>query len=267
MSIITDHHVHSEFSGDCNTPMEDIVERALELGLKEVIFTDHMDFDYPSDEISFEIDYEEYMKRINKLRVEYKGINILMGVEIGYQPHLNHRLNQLLNSYPFDLVICSIHALDGLELDKGDLFKGKTQHEGYMRYLQSLKLCVENYDNCDVYGHLDFIIRYGNFQNRVLKYEDYKEIVDEILHLIISKGKGIEVNTSGLRYNLGYVHPNKDILKRYLELGGEIVTLGSDSHRVEDLCADFQHAVKELKGIGFTKITKFKNRNPIFVNI
>ena len=267
MNIITDHHVHSEFSGDCNTPIDDVVKRAIELGLKEVMFTDHQDFDYPSDEICFEINIEEYVEKIKKLREKYKEIDILMGIEIGYQPDLNDKINNLLNSHPFDFVICSIHAWNGIELDKGDLFKGKTQQEGYREYFENLKYCVENFENCDVYGHLDFIVRYGNFENKTLRYEDYKDIIDEILKIIINNGKGIEINTSGLRYNLNTMHPNKDILKRYLELGGKIITLGSDAHLAEDLCSDFDIAIKELKEIGFKEITTFKNRKPSFIKI
>ncbi len=267
MSIITDHHVHSEFSGDCNTPIDDVVKRAIKLGLKEVMFTDHQDFDYPSNEICFELNIEEYVEKIKKLREKYKEIDILMGIEIGYQPNLNDKINNLLNSHPFDFVICSIHAWNGIELDTGDLFKGKTQEEGYREYFENLKYCVENFDNCDVYGHLDFIVRYGNFENKTLRYEDYKDIIDEILKIIINNGKGIEVNTSGLRYNLNTMHPNKDILKRYLELGGRIITIGSDAHFAEDLCSDFDKAIKELKEIGFKEITTFKNRKPSFIKI
>ncbi|MEW9095315.1 MAG: histidinol-phosphatase HisJ family protein [Clostridiaceae bacterium] len=267
MSIYTDHHVHTEFSGDCNTPMEDIINRAIELGLKEVIFTDHVDFDYPSNEIHFEIDYEVYMKKIEKLREQHKKIDILLGVEIGYQYHLNSRINELLNAYPFDFVICSIHALEGVELDKGDLFKTRTQEEGYRTYLESLKYTIENFHNCDVYGHLDFIVRYGNFNNKVLRYQDYKDIIDEILCLIISKGKGIELNTSGLRYNLNSMHPNREILERYFELGGRIITIGSDAHTLKDLCSNFHIAIEELKEIGFKEITTFKNRKPKFIKI
>ncbi|CAH2214581.1 histidinol-phosphatase HisJ family protein [Tepidibacter aestuarii] len=267
MRFITDHHVHTEFSGDCNTPMEDVINRAIELGLKEVMFTDHVDFDFPNNKISFEIDYEEYMRSINKFRKKYKEIDILMGVEIGYQPNLNNKIDKLLSSYDFDFVIGSIHAWEGIELDTGNLFKGKSQQEGYIKYFEMLKHTIENFDNCDVYGHLDFIVRYGNFKNKVLKYEDYKAIIDEILYMIIKNGKGIEVNTSGLRYKLDNFHPSKDILTRYFEMGGEIITLGSDAHRCKDLCADFDIAIDQLKKIGFKQITQFKNRKPSFIKI
>ena len=264
---ITDHHVHTEFSGDCSTPMEVIINRAAELGSKEVMFTDHVDFDYPSKDIYFEVDYKKYIKVLEKLRVQYKEMDILMGIEVGYQPGLNERINQLLNSYEFDFVICSIHAWNGAELDKGDLFKGKSQEEGYRAYFESLKYTIENFDNFDVVGHLDFINRYGDFENKTIRYEDYKNILDEILSMIINKGKGIELNTSGLRYELNSMHPSRKILRRYLELGGKIITVGSDAHVLKDLCADFDKAIVELKEIGFKEITTFKNRKRNFIKI
>ncbi|MGV8981886.1 histidinol-phosphatase HisJ family protein [Clostridium sp.] len=264
---ITDHHVHTEFSGECSTPMEVIINRAMLLGLKEVMFTDHLDFDYPSADICFEVDYKKYIEVLEKLTVQYSDMDILLGIEVGYQPGLNERINQLLNSHDFDFVICSIHAWNGAALDKGDLFKGRSQEEGYRAYFDILKYTIENFDNFDVIGHLDFIVRYGDFENKSIRYEDYKIILDEILSLIIKKGKGIELNTSGLRYKLSSMHPSRQILTRYFELGGRIITIGSDAHKLNDLYADFDKAILELKEIGFSEITTFKNRKPNFIKI
>lgn len=150
--IFTDHHVHTEFSGDCSTPMGNILNRAVELGLKEVMFTDHVDFEYPSKYISFDVDFEKYIKVLDKFRSQYTEVDILMGVEVGYQPNLNGRINQLLNSYEFDFVICSVHAWNGVEFDKGGLFKGRSQEEGYRAYFDCLKYTIENFDNFDVFG-------------------------------------------------------------------------------------------------------------------
>jgi len=264
---ITDHHVHTEFSGDCSTPMEVIINRAAQLGLKEVMFTDHVDFDYPSVDICFEVDYKKYIKILEKLTVQYSEMDILVGIEVGYQPGLNKRINQLLNSYHFDFVICSIHAWNGAALDKGDLFKGRSQEEGYRAYFDILKYTIENFDNFDVIGHLDFIVRYGDFEDKSIRYEDYKNILDEILLMIIKKGKGIELNTSGLRYKLSSMHPSLEILTRYFELGGRIITMGSDAHVLKDLYADFDKAIGQLKEIGFSEIAAFKNRKPNFIKI
>lgn len=260
-----DQHVHTGFSGDSDIPMEDMVKRAIELGLKEITFTDHVDYDYFDCGLWFEVDYDKYIKEIERLKEKYSEIDILLGIEIGYQPHLHERLNKLLNTYPFDFVLCSLHMCEGCDLYSGGFFEGRTQKESYRRYLEEIKYCVQNYDNFDVVGHLDVIIRYGDFVNKELKYENYRDILDDIFKIIIDKNKGIELNTSGLRYGLKDMHPGKDILKRYFELGGRIITLGSDAHKPADLCKDFEKAIAELKEIGFTKIAKFEKRKPLFI--
>lgn len=267
INLIIDSHVHTEFSPDANSNMEEIIKKSIEMGLKQVVFTDHVDLDSPDKLFSQEINYVNYMKRIKELKFKYTNIEILMGVEIGYQPHLNKRLNNFLKSYPFDFVICSIHSCDGLDFYNGDFFKGRSERESYMRYFETIKSSIENYANYDVYGHLDAIVRYSSFSGKKLNYTEFKEILDNILELIIKNGKGIELNTSGLRYGLKSMHPNEEILKRYFELGGEILTLGSDAHNTKDLHADFKKAIKLLKKIGFKKITKFEKRAPIFIEI
>ena len=167
MGILIDQHVHSDFSPDSKTSMEKMIRRAVELGLKEITFTDHVDYDYPdiNGEL-FEVNYDDYMEEIEKLKSKYSEINILMGVEVGYQPHLIERIDKLVNSYPFDFVIGSIHTCDGMDLYTGEFFKGKTKKESYQRYLENIKHCVNNFDNCDVFGHLDVIIRYGKFEKQ-----------------------------------------------------------------------------------------------------
>ncbi len=266
MIKIIDSHVHSDFSTDSNVPMEEIIKHHLMLGLDTVIFTDHVDYDYP-DNIVFDIDFQKYTKHMELLRQRHRDIEILMGVEIGYQKHLNEKLNKLINSHPFDFVIASIHACGGKEFCNNGFFDGKTQKESYREYFEAVKYMVQNYDDYDVVGHLDFIVRYGQFVKKELKYIYFKDIIDEVLLTIIQKGKGIELNTSGLRYGLGIMHPSKCVLERYFELGGEIVTLGSDSHRVEDLFSDFNIAINDLKSIGFNRIAYFKERQPQFIEI
>ncbi|PAB57878.1 histidinol-phosphatase HisJ family protein [Anaeromicrobium sediminis] len=267
MKNIIDHHVHTDFSADSTTPPEEIIHKAKSLNLSGVMFTDHVDYDYPDENINFGIDYSLYMKKLEDLRKEHQNMKILMGVEIGYQPHIHHKLNELLNNYPFDFVIASLHTCDGNDFYRGDFFKGRTKEESYRKYFEGLLHLVKNYDNYDVLGHFDFIIRYVPYEEKKINYEDFKDIIDEILMEVIKKNKGIEVNTSGIRYNLEEVHPSREILKRYLELGGEIVTIGSDAHYSEDLCRDFDYAINLLKELGYKRITLFEKRKPNFIDI
>lgn len=267
MSFYADYHVHTSFSGDCNAPMEKMIKKAIRLGLKEIAFTDHVDFDYPDP--SFEaIDYDVYIEEFSRLKKQYQGrINLVLGVEVGYQPHVRDNIEKVLRHYPFDFVICSTHMADRLDFYTGDFFKAKRQDEAYRRYFENVLEAVQQFNNYDVYGHLDFIVRYGDFPEKTLCYADYKDIIDEILKKIIANGSGIEINTSGYRYKLNQLHPQAAIVKRYFELGGEIITIGSDAHQTEDLCSHFTTAYQLLKELNITHIATFKNRQVHFVKI
>ena len=265
---LIDHHVHTSYSPDADplATMEAYIKKAKTLKLGGLMFTDHVDLDTPVELFQPQIDYEAYFKHIKQLR-KTVDFPIYMGVEIGYQPHLNETLNTFLSKHAFDFVINSIHLGDGLDFYNHDFFINKTQEEAYKRYFEICLETVQNYDNYDVFGHLDYIVRYGGYENKSYQFSDYEGLIESILNTIIQKGKGIELNTSGLRYGLGVMHPMKDLLKKYKALGGTIITLGSDAHKVKDLTSDFEQAIKELKSIGFTHLTQFVNRQPYFIEI
>jgi histidinol-phosphatase (PHP family) len=248
--------------------MEEQIQKAISIGLQEIAFTDHVDYDYPDQKFPFMIDYDKYLITFSNLKNKYKqDIDIVLGIEIGFQSHVVNKINNLLSNYPFDFIICSTHVADRLDLYNGDFFKGKEQKNAYLRYFEVVLDCVKAYQNYDVFGHLDYIVRYGNYPCKQLSYYDYKDIVDSILKTLIENGHGIEINTSGYRYKLNQTHPQLDILKRYKELGGEIITIGSDAHKTQDLCSHFDTAYDMLKSVGFDSIATFRQRKPRFINI
>ena len=259
-----DHHVHTSFSPDSFEPMEEYILKAKELGLSTLMFTDHVDYGSPDSIFDTNPDYYAYQKKLKELESEY-SIRLLMGVELGYIPRTRDRNDALLNAHQFDFVILSIHYLDDLDFSNGDFFINKTPYEAYQRYYEAALDTVTNYANFDVFGHLDFIVRYGD--REVYKYDDYKEIIDKILKTLISKNKGLDLNTSGYRYDLNDFHPAKEILRRYKELGGEIITLGSDAHKKEDIQANFKEAIETLKSLGYTHVTHFEKRKPYQIKI
>ena len=192
--MFNDYHMHSSFSNDSKSDMEDMIKKSIELGLKEICFTDHVDYDTDSDD-DWEIDYNKYFDKINYLQNKYKNnISIKKGIEIGLQKQIINRCNNDINQYPFDFVICSQHAINRSDLYFGNFFLDKTQHEAYEHYYTELYDIINIYKNYSVLGHLDLVKRYGNY-GKVLDDKLFDDIIEAILKQAIYDGKGIEVNT------------------------------------------------------------------------
>ncbi len=272
--IISDYHVHSEFSSDSQAPMEQVIERAIKLGLKKLCFTDHMDYDYPDTEnLSFVFDIKDYWQKIAQLKKYYaKQIEILTGIELGLQPHLTEQLNLLTKENLFDFIIGSTHVVDHVDPYFPEFWITRSKSEGIRRYFESIIENCRAFQNFHVYGHIDYIIRYapketdanGRLVMPDYSYSDYADLLDEVLKTILSYGKGIEINTAGLKYGLGYAHPKAEIIKRYKELGGELITIGSDAHKPEHLCYDFSAIPDLLKDLGFRYYATFKEGKPVY---
>jgi len=263
--MVSDYHLHSDFSGDCKVPMGDMIQAAIEKGIQRLCFTDHHDLDFPSTTIDFTLDLEGYTSAINQFKERFGSqITLLAGIEFGMQSHLYSQLHDLISRYNFDFVLASSHLSKGNDVYDPIYFETRSQKEGYLEYFEDMLGHVKNCQDFDVYAHLDYVIRYGKFKNKTMVYADYCELLDEILVTLIKNGKGIELNTSGIRYGLGHPHPSPSILKRYYELGGTIVTLGSDAHHPKHLISHFEDGRKLLQSIGFKYHTTYIKRQAEF---
>lgn len=259
-----DFHMHSDFSEDCSTPMEATIEAAIEKGFTKICFTEHVDYDYPDPDFIFDLDTVNYERKIRQMQKEYGDqITIKKGIEIGIQPHLFERYHRLLNEESFDFIICSMHAADRKDLHNGDFFENRTPVEAYRYYYEELLYCVQHFERYSILGHIDLVKRY----KKLASDENFHDIIGEIFKTIIPKGKGIEVNTSGFAYGLGSAMPSRDILELYYELGGEIITIGSDAHKPEHVGHCFQEVLMQLSQIGFRYIATFSNEKPTFHKI
>ena len=262
-----DVHMHCGFSNDSETRPEDMVESAIAKGLSVICFTDHYDKDNLDwgDEAIFDV--ESYFQKMIELQEEYRDqIDIRIGAEIGMQPYLAEYYQEFMAQHPFDFVIGSVHAV--LEHDVAlDFFQKHSDPEGYKIYFEEMLQDVQKIKSYDVLGHLDYIVRYSNQGSKGFDLNDYMDIIEEILKQVIAHGKGIEMNMSGLKYGLGAPHPQPEIIKRYRELGGEIITVGADGHIPEHIAYDYHLADDILKSCGFKYYTEFKGRKPLFVKI
>ncbi|MCD8035944.1 MAG: histidinol-phosphatase HisJ family protein, partial [Clostridiales bacterium] len=264
----SDYHVHTKFSTDSSAEMTDMIDKAVSLGLSEIMFTDHMDIDFPDKNMPFSLYYPDYSEAINLNKVIYmKKINVFIGVEMGLQKHIVRDARMFTEFNPFDFVIGSTHVVDGIDVSYPEFFEGKTKKEAYTQYFESVLENAKFHDCYNVYGHLDYINRYAPYDDNSLEYIDYREIIDEILKVLVDKGKGLDVNTSGYRYGIVRPYPQLDILKRFKELGGEIITVGSDAHRPEDIADHFDNAYEIIRAAGFKAIASFRNKKASFVDL
>lgn len=263
---LVDCHVHCDYSDDCSTPAHCEVERAIEMRLKGITFTDHYDIDYPNPRYHFEFDVVSRRTFIHDLQQRYiNRLNIFHGIEIGIQPHVIEQSREVIKDGHFDCVICSTHAVDGYSLcSQSEYYEGKSKEQAYSRYLNEIYYAISNFKDYDIVGHIGYVRRYGPYEDRSMPYEQYSDILDLILKKVIEDGKGIEINTSGYAYKLGTPIPELDIIKRYKALGGEIITIGSDAHMVERVGDSFEFAVSMLKKSGFKYAAYFKDRKPTF---
>ena len=196
--ILWDCHMHSSFSADSDTSMEDMILEAIRRGLHGICFTEHLDPDYPPtpDNETFELDLAGYQNTLYALRDKYRSeLEIHYGIELGLQPHLEASFRELLETVPFDFVIGSSHVVHGYDPYYKEFFKNRRESECYMEYFESILENLAVFSEMDVYGHIDYVVRYGPNQNREYSYGRYQDILDEILRTIISRGCGIPVDS------------------------------------------------------------------------
>ncbi len=263
MKVLSDYHVHTSFSGDCKIVAEVMIEEAIQKGIRHLCLTDHMDYDYIDSAVCFEFDTAEYFRRLLPMKEKYADqIDLAIGIELGLQPYLSKKHHNLVFSHSFDFILGSVHLVHCKDPYYPAYFQGREEEDAYQEYFQCVLQNLEAYSNFDVFGHLDYVVRYGPNQNTYYSYQKYQEIIDEILRSLIKKDIGLEVNTGGYKYGLGVPNPCPEIICRYRELGGKIITLGSDAHDPAFLSYEFERAATLLKSCGFSSYYIFHNRKP-----
>ncbi|MDR1706217.1 MAG: histidinol-phosphatase HisJ family protein [Clostridiales bacterium] len=266
--ISTDYHIHTHYSGDSNTPPEQAVKQAISIGLKEIAITDHLDFLDDTLVPESPVNLRKYAEEIESLQKRYAGaIIIKLGLEVGFDPGMARKLNVLTDPFPFDFIIGSSHDIDGRGIFNEDFYAGRPKAEAYGEYFDHVLRVIEARPDFSVYGHLDVIERYGRYPDKALYYDEHEEAIEAVLKALIKTGKGIEANSSGYRYSLGHATPQPLILKRYKELGGELITVGSDAHRLQDIGAGFDLTRETLLALGYRYITLFDRMKPRMVKL
>ncbi len=266
--ILSDNHIHSRFSSDSETNPEDIINAAINLNFNGLCFTEHHDIDFPPDQnptMDFQLDTVSYFEEMTSLKEKYKDtIDIGIGVELGLMSKIADKVNAYANSYSFDFIIGSTHLINGIDPYYPHYYEGKTELQAYGEFFEATLENVLSTNSYDVYGHLDYVIRYGPNKADKYYFKDYADIFEAILKVIVENGKGIEINTGSLYKGLAFPHPKQEIIKLYKELGGEIITIGSDAHFSKHVGYGFDIAHDILLDCDFKYYTTFRDRKPTF---
>lgn len=287
--MYADYHLHCEYSDDSNEPMENQIQKAITLGLDEMCFTDHVDYgikrdwDDPEgiiirhaiehgkevDLVLANVNYPKYFTALNMYQKKYaSSISIKKGLEFGIQSITVDAYEKLYASYQDDLdfVLFSMHQVNNLEFWTQDFQKGKTQKQYNDEYYKEIYQTMQIFHHYSCLAHLDLLARYD--ENGIYPFENEKDIIAEILKYAIRDGKGIEINTSSWKYGLKDTQPSRAILKLYKDLGGKIITVGSDAHETKYLASHIKDAYAILKNeIGINEICTFDHMQPIFHKI
>ncbi len=249
--------------------MDTEIQTALTKGLTDLCFTEHWDVDFPETEELpadfFSLDTEQYRKTFLREKEKYAGkIRLGYGVELGLQPQSAAKNTEIAKAGNFDFIIGSVHLCHGADPYDPPFYAGRDAKEAYREYFVSILENLQVFHEYDVCGHLDYAVRYSPHKDADYHYEDYLDVIEEILKILIREGKGLELNTGGLRKGMSDVHPCTGILRLYRAMGGEIVTVGSDAHRPEDIAASFDRAAEVLQACGFSAYATYAGRKPEF---
>lgn len=267
-----DYHIHSEFSMDSQEKLERIAQAAIQKNLREICITDHVEFDLQSPtkgNHDLVIDPMAYKEAIEKLQEQYAfDLVIKAGMEVGMQPHIIQRCNEYVEKGDFDFIIGSLHSVDKLIIHDGDFIaKWGRGQEAYAKYFEEYYQCVAGGALFNVLGHYDLMKRHLKGTDRDQVFRDNFDVIEATLKLVIEKGRGIEVNTSGFYYQIGSAMPSIDFLKLYKSLGGEILTLGSDGHKADNIGHCFEETLHAIQQAGFQYLTTFDKMQPKFHRI
>ena len=249
--MLFDSHTHTEFSADSEMPAAEALAEAARQGLG-LVFTEHLDLE--SAPVDFSFDPEAYWEKYLPLR----GAGLRLGIEVGMQEKTLSGSRDFVGRVPFDMVIGSIHFLEGLDIYYPEFYQGKEKAEAYHIYFREMAANLREHEFVDVLGHIDYIARSAPYEDSGLDYDSFRRDIDEVLTACLETGTVPELNTRrfGEKRVLKELAP---IYRRYRELGGRYVTLGSDAHEAGAIGAHFAEAREFAEMLGL-QIASFAER-------
>ncbi len=266
--VKADMHTHCEASEDSDTLIVDLLESARQKQLTAVAVTDHVEVvDYQKG--AYDVAYAQAWD-IMKTAKPIEGVRLLLGIELG-EPCFDTSLSEsLLAGHTYDFVLASQHRLSNKKQDYYFIDYSSWSCSDIVREIQDYfdeVLCVVKWNNFDSLAHLTYPFRYLPDCWRNGDYSPWQETIDSILSILAKNGKALEINTSGIRKGQGMTSPDFPIIKRFYDLGGRYITIGSDAHLAEDVGADLDVAAQLAFQAGFREYTIYIERKPITIPI
>lgn len=266
--ILADTHMHSNNSFDADCKIDDICQTAISKNINVIAITDHCEIDMLHNKTMLK-DIDNAFSEMVFAKEKYKqDLKVLCGIELGQLTQNIELSKQLINKYPYDYVITSVHSIKGKQdfyfMSEDELLKdGQNLLRNY--FLELIDLA--NLALGDTIAHLDYPLRYFVQKNISFDIEPFQKYIDTILDIIIKKQIALECNTSGLRQVIGRTLPSYDVLQKYFNMGGRLLTIGSDAHFTEHIYLGVNETINILKDIGFKQAVYFENRKPVFYKL
>ena len=267
--VLFDNHNHSQFSFDGKrTSVEASAMAAAESGLGGICFSDHCDHYVPPMKASFEnvvpeyFDVAEQQAEISRVQALLGDrVRILKGIEIGMYEECHEQIREVLRENSFDQVLASVHYIEQTDPYYGGYYEDKDWKQAYGGYLETIYREMTWLQDFDIMGHYDYIVRYASYPVTSIRYRDFSDIFDEMFRYLIYEGKALEINTKSYEGHRGrLVELDHDVLLRYREMGGEIISLGSDSHDPSRVGAGFARHAALLQSLGFRWTAHYESR-------
>ena len=267
--MLVDYHVHTEFSNDCIVPMAEQCQAAIAAGISQIVFTEHEE-NNPREYLPYSFDHPAYLREMAACRARFGDrLAIRAGIEIS-EPHCHaEAAERVLARYPWDFVLGSLHWLDAdtNALSRDFFVRFGDWRESFRAYFREMQVMARQGD-FDILAHLDYPARYaGPYCDNAYDISVYEAEIRPVLSALIARGKGIEINTASLRRRLPAACPPQVVVNWYREMGGTILTVGSDAHRAHDVGADITAALGMARTAGFTHIAVYERRQPTLVAI
>ena len=276
-----DLHTHSRFSVDSDADVFEMIEKAVSLGLKAYAITDHCEVNrwyteeyYGGTKIypyfDFKDDYERSVSFISGIKERYQGvIELICGIELGQAQEEPEIAQIVVDDKRIDFILGSVHQLPKTEdfafLEYGEMTRAEAE-DLLERYFKEIdRLCA--WGKFDSLAHLTYPLRYYIKAGIEVDTARFDCIIESALKRLSENGKALEINGSGIRQGAGMTFPTAKYAKMFRDVGGEMITLGSDAHYAKDVGAGIYEAAKEVKAAGFDKVVYFKERKPIFIDI